>query len=52
MPNNRRVFEPGGCWFFTANLLDRQSDLLTEHVGALREAMRETLIYRQDSQRR
>jgi len=21
MPNYRRVFVPGGCWFFTVNLL-------------------------------
>jgi len=23
MPNDRRAFVPGGCWFFTVNLLDR-----------------------------
>ncbi len=42
MPNYRRAFVPGGCWFFTANLLDRQSSLLTDGIGALREATRRT----------
>jgi hypothetical protein len=36
MPNYRRAFVPGGCWFFTANLLDRRSTLLT---GAIRFAI-------------
>ena len=40
MPNYRRAFVPGGCWFFTANLLDRRSSLLTEQIEALREATR------------
>ena len=40
MPNDRRAFVPGGCWFFTANLLDRRSGLLTEEIDALREATR------------
>jgi len=39
MPNYRRVFVDGGCWFFTVNLEDRRSRLLTEHIGALREAV-------------
>ena len=38
MPNYRRAFVPGGCWFFTANLLDRRSSLLTNEIEALREA--------------
>ena len=42
MPDYRRVFVPGGCWFFTANLLDRRSTLLTDHIEALREATRRT----------
>ena len=42
MPNYRRAFVPGGCWFFTANLLDRRSGLLVENIGALREAVRAT----------
>jgi putative transposase len=42
MPNYRRAFVPGGCWFFTANLLDRRSDLLTKEIAALRRATRRT----------
>jgi putative transposase len=40
MPNYRRAFVPGGCWFFTANLLDRRSKLLIEGIDALRDATR------------
>jgi REP element-mobilizing transposase RayT len=39
MPNYRRAFVDGGCWFFTVNLEDRRSRLLTEHIDALREAV-------------
>jgi putative transposase len=42
MPNYRRAFAPGGCWFFTVNLLDRRQQLLTEHVDILRKATRLT----------
>ena len=42
MPNYRRVFVSGGCWFFTVNLLDRSSCLLVERIDALREAVLET----------
>src|SRR5436189_4086868 len=42
MPNYRRAFVSGGCWFFTANLLDRRSGLLTKEIAALREATRRT----------
>ena len=42
MPNYRRALIPGGCWFFTVNLLDRRSALLVEHIGELRIAVRET----------
>jgi putative transposase len=42
MPNYRRDFAPGGCWFFTVNLLDRRRRLLTDHIAALREATRRT----------
>ncbi len=42
MPNYRRVFIPGGCYFFTVNLLDRNSRLLVENIDALRDAVRET----------
>jgi putative transposase len=39
MPNYRRVFVPGGCWFFTVNLLERQKSLLVEHIELLRLAV-------------
>src|SRR5262245_38216802 len=42
MPNYRRAFVPGGCWFFTVNLLDRRSGLLTQEIASLREATRHT----------
>jgi putative transposase len=42
MPNYRRAFVAGGCWFFTANLLDRRSALLIDQIDALRDAMRRT----------
>jgi putative transposase len=42
MPNYRRALVPGGCWFFTVNLLDRRSSLLTDEIDALREATQQT----------
>src|SRR5436309_2300847 len=42
MPNYRRAFVPAGCWFFTVNLLDRRSTLLTDQIEDLREATRRT----------
>jgi hypothetical protein len=33
MPNYRRAFVPGGCWFFTVNLFDRRRHLLTDCTG-------------------
>jgi putative transposase len=41
MPEYRRLYVEGGTYFFTVNLADRRSDLLTRYVGALREAYRE-----------
>jgi putative transposase len=38
--NYRRNFVPGGTFFFTVNLADRQSRMLTERVALLREAFR------------
>lgn len=38
----RRNFVPGGCFFFTVNLAERKLSLLTDHVGLLRTAFRET----------
>ena len=40
MPDYRRNRVPGGTYFFTVNLRDRASDLLTVQIGALREAVR------------
>jgi len=40
MTSYRRNFVPGGCQFFTLNLADRKSRLLTEHVDGLRAAFR------------
>jgi putative transposase len=42
MPNYRRAQVPGGCWFFTVNLLDRRCRLLTDNIDALRAATRLT----------
>jgi putative transposase len=39
MPNYRRAFVPGGCWFFTVNLLERRQTLLVDHIAALRESV-------------
>lgn len=36
MSNYRRSNIPGGTWFFTVNLRNRQSDLLTRHIDRLR----------------
>jgi putative transposase len=36
----RRVWVPGGTYFFTATLADRSQSLLTEHIDTLRLAMR------------
>ena len=42
MVRYRRNFVAGGTYFFTVSLADRKSQALTEHVDALRAAMRET----------
>jgi putative transposase len=41
MPEYRRNRVPGGTYFFTANLLDRSSDLLVRRIGALRDSVRQ-----------
>ena len=41
MPNYSRAFVAGGCWFFTVNLFDRRSRLLTERIDSLRAAVGE-----------
>src|ERR1700728_106342 len=40
MTSYRRHFVPGACHFFTVNLADRKSRLLTDHVDGLRAAFR------------
>ena len=42
MPDYHRIRVPGGTYFFTVNLLERRSDLLTRHIDVLREAVRLT----------
>jgi len=42
MPDYRRYRVPGGTYFFTINLLNRRSDLLTRHIEALRDSVRRT----------
>jgi putative transposase len=40
MPDYRRAWHPGGTYFFTVNLLQRQgNDLLVRHVELLREVV-------------
>jgi putative transposase len=39
MPDYRRNRVAGGCYFFTANLLDRSSALLVTHIQELRQAV-------------
>lgn len=43
MPNYIRPRIPGASVFFTVNLADRTSDLLTREINALRKAVRTTL---------
>ena len=40
MPSYRRIRVPGGTYFFTVNLLERDRRLLVEHVAELRLAFR------------
>src|ERR1700761_4233700 len=42
MPDYRRAFVPGGCWFFTVNLLERRQTSLVDHIDVLREAVTKT----------
>src|SRR5205823_10337535 len=39
MPNYRRAYTAGGCWFFTVNLHDRGATLLIDQIEVLREAV-------------
>ena len=38
MPNYRRIFIPGQQYFFTVNLHNRRSSLLTDHIDLFRQA--------------
>jgi putative transposase len=38
--NYRHNLVPGGCQFFTVNLAERKSQLLTDHIDCLRNAFR------------
>ena len=40
MSNYRRVWVPGGTYFFTVNLLQRRRCLLVDHIDLLRDAFR------------
>jgi putative transposase len=44
MTNYRRNFVPGGSYFFTVNLADRSSRLLTDHIDLLRTAFRNARV--------
>ncbi|HZX17569.1 MAG TPA: transposase [Pseudomonas sp.] len=39
MPNDRRAWVPGGTYFFTVNLQDRESDLLVREIALLRRVV-------------
>ena len=41
MVNYRRSHAPGGTYFFTVNLRDRRKTLLIDHIGVLRDVVRE-----------
>lgn len=36
MANYRRVWQAGGTYFFTVNILERKQDLLVQHIVASR----------------
>ena len=42
MSNYRRLWVPGGTYFFTVNLLERHRRLLVEHIGLLRDSFQAT----------
>jgi putative transposase len=43
MPNYRRLWVPGGTYFFTVTLADRRSTLLVDEIVVLRLAYREVM---------
>jgi putative transposase len=44
MTDDRRSRVPGGIFFFTVNLCDRQTHLLVQHVNILRDAVRQAKL--------
>ena len=47
MPDFRRLFVPGGSYFFTVNLLERRGNrLLADNMDALRKAVCKTKLER------
>jgi putative transposase len=42
MSNYRRALVPGGCFFFTVNLLERRQTPLVDQIAGLREAVATT----------
>ena len=47
MPNYRRLYVPGGSYFFTINLLERRDNrMLVTNIDALRDAARKTKLER------
>ena len=42
MSNYRRNRVPGGCYFFTVNILERKKSLLVDYIDELRQAIRYT----------
>ena len=46
MSNYRRIWVPGGTYFFTVKLADRKRRLLIEHVDVLRESFHVTRVAR------
>ena len=42
MPDYRRFRIPGGCYFFTVNLLERNNTLLVDRIDVLRTSVRST----------
>ncbi|MEM9416141.1 MAG: transposase [Planctomycetota bacterium] len=42
MPNYKRLYRPGGTYFFTINLWERRRTLLVDHIDELRTAIART----------
>jgi len=41
MSDYKRILEPGGEYFFTVNIQNRQDDLLTRYIDVLRQSYSE-----------